>query len=581
MDDHLTNLKHNLFQIINELQNNNLINTSFEKSNISIDYSSKSKQGDVSTNILILLKKNINDINFDVENYLYDKIINFDSIKKIEIAKAGFINIFFEDQYIINNLNKVLSNPTTYGHSNIGKKKKVNVEFVSANPTGPIHIAHIRGAVLGDVLSSILEATGYIVTREYYVNDAGSQIEILGDSLFKRYQELNGIKIEINDNEYPGNYLIDLAKDIFNKDKNKWLNIDNFKRKKYFQEFAINNLIKNIKEDLNSINIIFDNFIYETSIINSQVINSFYDFLNKKKLLYEGYLDKPKGDDDINWKSRKQLLFKSSKFYDEIDRPIKKANGDWTYFATDAAYHYDKYLRKFDLLVNIWGADHIGYINRMKSIIKAITDNSDYLDIRICQIVRLIKDNKILKMSKREGNFITLNNIVKEVGKDSLRYFMISTKNETPMDLNINKVIEKNKDNQVFYCQYAYARASSVINKSRTFDQFKDFEKHYEKFNFSSLSSHEREIILKILSWPYLLSLSSNFRQPHRISIFLEDLCSSFHSFWNMGKENETLRMFDVSNTNKTITKLLWIQSLRIVLKRAFKIIGIEAHENM
>ena len=581
MTDFLTNLKFKIFEIIYELKKNNLISNSFDESNISIDYSSRSKQGDVSTNVLILLKKNIENKTFNVENFLYDKINNLHFIKKIEIAKAGFLNIFFNSEYIIKNLHEVLLNSEKYGNSNIGQNKKVNVEFVSANPTGPIHIAHIRGAVLGDVISSILEATGYKVTREYYVNDAGSQIKILGDSLFKRYQEINGIKSQISDNEYPGLYLIDIAKEIFQQDKDKWIKENIDKRRKFFQKFAIKKLIDTIKEDLNSINIVFDNYVYETNIINSSIIDKFYEILNNKKLLYEGYLEKPKGDDNVNWKSRKQLLFRSSNFFDEIDRPIKKENGEWTYFASDAAYHYDKFLRKFDLIINIWGADHIGYINRMKSIMKAISDNSNLLDIRVCQIVRLVKDNKILKMSKREGNFVTLKKILNEVGKDSLRYFMISTKNETPMDFNINKVIEKNKDNQVFYCQYAYARASSVINKSKKYDQFKDFKNHYDQFDYFSLTPQEKEIILKILSWPYLLSQSSNFKQPHRITIFLEDLCSSFHSFWNMGKENESLRMIDISNNNKTITKLLWIECMRIVLKRAFEIIGIEAHENM
>ena len=282
-----------------------------------------------------------------------------------------------------------------------------------------------------------------------------------------------------------------------------------------------------------------------------------------------------------NWKPRKQLLFKSSNFADDSDRPFKKVNGEWTYFANDAAYHYDKYLRNYSHLINIWGADHIGYINRMKSLTEVISDNPNYLEVHVCQIVRLIKDNNFLKMSKREGNFITLNEIVKKVGKDPLRYFMISSKSETPMDFDMDKVIEKNKDNPVFYCQYAYARASSVINKSKTFKEFKNFKNKFNEFDYSLLSKYEWEIILKLLSWPYLLNQTSHFKQPHRITNYLEDLSSSFHSFWNKGKEDQSLRMLDLENTEKTLTKLLWIESFRIVMKRAFTIIGIEAYENM
>jgi arginyl-tRNA synthetase len=581
MNDYISILKNDLLDLIDNLIKSNIINQDYKKDNLSIDYLSKSKQGDVSTNLFILLKSQLNKKNYDLRKNIHKKIINFEYVKKIEITKVGFINIFFEEDFIIKKLYFLLSHPNNYGNNVSGNNDKINIEFVSANPTGPLHIAHIRGAVLGDVLASILQATGHKVTREYYVNDAGSQINILGNSLYKRYQQIFGVKIEISPEEYPGEYLIPIAKLIADSDNDKWLKIKKVERKKYFERFAIKELVKSIKLDLKSININFDQFTYESTIVENKVIDKVFSILKDKDLLYEGFLEKPKGDDSTGWKPRKQLLFRSSNFTDDSDRPFKKVSGEWTYFANDAAYHYNKYLRNFTHLINIWGADHIGYINRMKSLTEVFADNPNYLEVYVCQIVRLIKDNNFLKMSKREGNFITLNEIVKKVGKDPLRYFMISSKSETPMDFDMDKVIEKNKDNPVFYCQYAYARASSVINKSKTFKEFKNFENKFNEFNYSLLSKYEWEIILKLLSWPYLLNQTSLFKQPHRITNYLEDLSSSFHSFWNKGKEDQNLRMLDLKNTKKTLTKLLWIESFRIIMKRAFTIIGIEAYENM
>jgi arginyl-tRNA synthetase len=581
MSDYISILEKDLLDLIDNLIKSNIVNQDFKKDNLTIDYLSKSKQGEVSTNLFILLNSQLKNKNYDLRKKIYNNIIDFEYVKNVEITKVGFINFFFEKDFLIKKLYLILSQPNNYGNNASGNNDNINIEFVSANPTGPLHIAHIRGAVLGDVLASILQATGHKVTREYYVNDAGSQINILGNSLYKRYQQIFGDKIEISSEEYPGEYLIPIAKLIADSDKDKWLKIKEVERKKYFERFAIKELVKSIKLDLKSINISFDQFIYESTIVENKVIDKVFSILKDKDLLYEGFLEKPKGDDSTDWKPRKQLLFRSSNFTDDSDRPFKKVSGEWTYFANDAAYHFDKYLRNYTHLINIWGADHIGYINRMKSLTEVITDNPNYLEVYVCQIVRLIKDNNFLKMSKREGNFITLNEIVKKVGKDPLRYFMISSKNETPMDFDMDKVIEKNKDNPVFYCQYAYARASSVINKSKTFKEFKNFKNKFNEFDYSLLSKYEWEIILKLLSWPYLLNQTSLFKQPHRITNYLEDLSSSFHSFWNKGKEEQSLRMLDLENTKKTLTKLLWIESFRIVVKRAFTIIGIEAHENM
>jgi len=580
MNDHISILLNFFNEYIKDLSTHKII-SEVNKKNINIDYNSKSKQGDVSSNFFLVIQKKILDKNFDLKSDLKDKLIQFEFIEKFEISNSGFINIFFNKKYLIQGLNNILDQKNNYGVFNFGKNKKINIEYVSANPTGPIHIAHIRGAVFGDVLSSILKKTGFNVIKEYYVNDAGSQIEILGNSLYTRYCQLLNIKADLLNNEYPGEYLIEIARELISKDNDKWIKQPIEKRKIFFKEFAVNFLINNIKKDLNLININFDKFTLETDIIKKNLIDKLSKLLKRKDLLYEGKLSKPKGEDLKNWEPHNQLLFKSSSLFDNEDRVFKKPNGDFTYFANDAAYHYDKYLRQFDKLINIWGADHIGYIPRMKSVVYAITNDESYLEVLTCQIVRLIKNSQIIKMSKREGNFITLRDVFRSVGKDALRYFMISTKNETSIDFDIDKVLEKNKDNPVFYCQYAYARASSVINKAKNLHEGYSNTKYDHQELIHYISEYEWEIILKLLSYPYMLIQASKYREPHRITNYLEDLSASFHAFWNKGKDNESLRMIHESNLIKTQSKLIWLESFRIVFKNAFDIIGINAPESM
>ena len=580
MSDLITLFKKDVFNLIDDLENRKIIDN-IKKNSISIDYASKSKQGDLSTNILLVLFKKNLDEEFDIKKYISNYLLNLKYVEEIEIAKIGFININIKKQFLISKIIDGFSNDFQIDCSEI-TSKKINIEFVSANPTGPIHVAHMRGAVLGDVLGSILTAVGHKVTREYYVNDAGSQIKTLGTSLFKRYQELFGISIKIKDSEYPGNYLIDLANEIRNIDGDKWIKfIDDQVKNKYFESYAVTHLIKNIQKDLSLININFDKFTFESEIVNKKIIDKVFQILDKKSLIYEGFLEKPLGEENLNWQPRKQLLFRSTNFSDDTDRAFKKADGEWTYFANDTAYHYDKFLRGYDKLINIWGADHIGYISRMKSIVDVFSEKRNYLDIFVCQIVRLIKDGVFLKMSKRDGNFVSLKNIYKEVGTDPLRYFMISSKSETPMDFNMNKVIEKNKDNPVFYCQYAYARASSVLRKASTYKKFINLQESFKVFDEDAISSYEWKIVLKLLSWPYLLKQAAENKQPHRITNYLEDLCSHFHSFWNMGKDNSDLRIIDENEVNKTISKLIWISYFQRTLNQIFTIIGIDSPETM
>ncbi len=576
MDNYIKNLLDFFYDFSSFLENENYI-SAIDKNQISIDYSSNNKQGDLATNFLLIIKRKIIKKNFDIEKELNKRIKSIEFIDRILISKNGFINFFLKNDFVFKKLNEIY-NKDFLKYINYGDGKKINVEFVSANPTGPLHIAHIRGAVFGDVLSSLYSKTGYNVFREYYVNDAGSQIDKLSNSLFKRYLQLFDKKIELTEDEYPGQYLIDIAKKIKNQDHDKWINSKEEETIKYFKNFALENIILEIKSDLEKINIKFDKFTYESDIEKSNIIDELFKILDKKDLLYNGVLEKPKGDDS-DWEPREQLLFKSSNLLDNEDRALKKSNGEWTYFANDAAYHFDKCKRNFDRLVNIWGSDHIGYIPRMYSLIKAIKNDETYLQILTCQIVSLIQNKQKIKMSKRLGNFVTLADVYSKVGKDPIRYYMISTKNETAIDFDLDAVIEKNKENKVFYCQYAYARASSIINKANELNiNFDDYNNYNNK---EKISDEEMKIIKKLISYPYLLYQSSYYNEPHRLTNYLEEVCSDFHSIWNKGKDNESLRFVDEKNIKKTISKIFWIESFRIVLKDIFLIIGINAPEKM
>ena len=579
MNNHIELLHNYFIKYSREAIDKNLFENINTKS-ISIDFSSKSRKGDVSSNFYLVAIKKIKEKNFNFKDDLLKGLSELFFVQDCHISKNGFININIKKEFLIEQIFYLLNEKDKFGKSNFGKEKNVNIEFVSANPTGPITVAHMRGAVLGDVITSLLLNSGYKVTREYYVNNAGSQINILGNSLYKRYLELFGQSIKLNHDEYPGEYLIEIAKLIKKEDGDKWVEKNSKDKENYFKTYAVKYLLNIIKKDLKLLNIEFDKFSFEADIVSSNVINDLFKILDDSDLLYNGVLEKPKGEDIDDWEPRSQLLFKSSQIFDDQDRALKKSNGEWTYFANDAAYHLDKFNRKFDKLINIWGADHIGYIPRMKSVLKTISNSENYLEVLTCQIVRLIKNNKILKMSKREGNFVTLNEVYNQVGKDPLRYFMISKKSETSIDFDLNKVIEKNKDNPVFYCQYAYARASSVINKANDLGiNINSFNKNTKIKEY--LTNDEIEIILKLLSYPYILHQSSLKREPHRLTNFIEDVSISFHSFWNKGKENESLRFIDEKNILKSQTKLLWLHSMRIVFENIFNIIGIDYHETM
>ncbi len=536
--------------------------------------------GDLSTNICLLLSKILNDNPISIANKLSQKLSGNNEFDKVTVAKPGFINFLVNNSLLYDFLKETLSSKEILPR--LSDNETINVEYVSANPTGPLHVGHCRGAVFGDVLASLLEKTGHKVTREYYVNDAGVQINHLANSVAIRYRELCGEKIEKYPEEfYPGEYLIEIAQDFKDQYGAEFLsnNKDNYLEQ--IKSYSVDALLSVIKSDLAKLSINQDLFISEKNLVQQDKITIAIEILKKQDLIYEGILEPPKGKQIDDWEPREQMLFKSSKFGDEVDRPLQKSNGEWTYFANDMAYHFDKYQRGSKHLIDILGADHGGYIKRMNAAIEALTEGDAKYSVKLCQMVKLISNGKPLKMSKRSGDFITLSEMVDQVGNDSIRFMMLYRKNEAPLEFDFQKVTEQSKDNPVFYVQYAHARISSVLRK---------LDEHKLKFNLSDFkdckfsllnSNHEIDLIKKILDWSSVIITSVNLYEPHRIAYYLYELASSFHSLWNQGKINTKLKFINEEDLDVTYARLSLIIATQKTIKSGLDLLGVSAPNEM
>ena len=538
----------------------------------------KDKFGDVSTNAALVLSKFLK---ISPNNFADLLIKELKKIKYIEDAKVegpGFINLSLKKDFWLSELKEVLLKNDKYGESNIGKSEKVIIEFVSANPTGPLHIGHCRGAVYGDVLSNIMKKLGYKVFKEYYINDTGSQIDKLTNSVIYRYNELfNKNKKNIDENLYPGEYLINLAQDLKKKYGSKLLE-KNKKNNLTIKDFSLKWIINLIKNDLNLLGVNFDLFYSENNLIKKNKISICLDTLKKNKLIYEGIPEKPKGGDLDEWEPRKQSLFKSTNFGDDTDRALQKSDGDYTYFAKDIAYHWDKYKRGFSFMINVWGADHGGYIKRLSSAVKAITNNKVNIIIKTCQLVRVIDKKKALKMSKREGKFISLKNVLDNVGKDVTRFIMLLRKNNEDIDFDLEKITEESKDNPVFYVQYAHARCCSVLREAKNYFNPKEISLNEIKKNDLKNLNDKNEILLikEVVKWPKIIEDSVHYHEPHRITFFLQSLSSKFHSFWNYGKMDPSKRFINIDNKSLTLSRLSLIYAVRIILSNGLNLLGVK-----
>ena len=564
-------------KVIKSAHKDNLLELPDNLSGINVDIPPAKFTGDISTNVAMVLSKINKKPPIELAKQIADLIKDSDSnIDEISIEKPGFINLKFKNEFWNGFILDVLNN-SSYGSSTSGKKNSYLVEFVSANPTGPLHVGHSRGAILGDVISNLLSFNGHKVTKEYYVNDYGNQISHFTKSVYLRIKEiLYDETFPIDDKElYPGDYLIDIAKKIISK--NKDLDFKNFESvSEKLKKLSIQESLKLIKINLENLGIKHDNFASETDVINNNEVDEVIKNLKEKKYIYEGKIKAPEGESNENWVEREQLLFKSTDFGDDKDRALQKEDKSWTYFASDVAYHNTKLKRNFNILINILGADHAGYIKRITSVVEALSGEKNKLICKVSQLVKLIKDKKPFKMSKRKGDYITIEDLINEVGKDATRFIMLSRSSDAEIDFDFDKVKEKSKENPIYYVQYAYARISSVFRNTQN-DINSNLEIKNSDFNFGN---EEIKLFKKISEWPKCVEVSSEKLEPHRISVYLYDLASEFHSYWNMGKEDVSKRFIDQDNTIQ-MEKLVFLKSIANTLKTGMNILGVDTPEKM
>ncbi|MEW5703265.1 MAG: arginine--tRNA ligase [Pseudomonadota bacterium] len=541
--------------------------------------------GDVSTNAALVLAKLVGKKPRELAERLAKLLAEHPAVVTAEAAGPGFINLRLSDAFWCARLADVLEAGTAYGDSNLGQAGKVNVEFVSANPTGPLHIGHGRGAVIGDVLATLLEKVGYHVTREYYINDAGAQVEKLGRAAYDRYREALGVAVapDAFDATYPGEYLKPVGKKLAEKYGRAWVNAAPEDRLPVFRDFAVAEMLALIREDLKALGIVFDVFSSERALVEEGGVAAAFETLSANGLIYEGILQPPKGMVPEDWEPRPQMLFRSRDFGDDVDRPLRKSDGSWTYFASDIAYHLDKFQRGFAAMIDVWGADHAGYIKRMQAAVKAITDGKGDLDVKVCQLVNLFEGGAPVKMSKRSGVFVTLADVVNEVGKDVVRFIMLTRKNDVTLDFDTEKVLEQTRDNPVFYVQYAYARAHSVLRHAREAFPSLDLSPiALARAAFGRLTEPgELALIRKMADWPRQVETAARFHEPHRLAFYLYELAGEFHGQWNRGNEDSDLRFLRLDDLELSAARLGLVSALAIVIASGLEIFGVEPVEEM
>ncbi len=569
--------KNKIISIIKKAAKDKLLTLPENLNGVNVDSTPPKIDFDISTNVSMVLAKINNKSPNDLAQILIKLLKNEDkNIDEITFAKPGFINIKFNNDYWNNFANKLITSPHNYGSSNKVEKKYL-VEFVSANPTGPLHVGHCRGAILGDVISNVLQFNQNIVEREYYVNDYGNQVSHFNYSIYLRIREkLYDEKFPLdNPDLYPGDYLIDIANSIIKN--NKDINFENFEDiKDHLKKLSINESLNLIKNNLNDLGIKHDNFISETTLVNDNEVEKVIEKLKKTKHVYTGKIKAPEGEDQNNWTEREQLLFRSTDFGDDKDRALQKSDLTWTYFASDVAYHNTKINRNFDKLINILGADHAGYIKRITSVVEALSGEKNKLSCKVSQLVKLIKDGKPFKMSKRKGDYITVQDLIEQVGKDATRFIMLSRSNDVELDFDFSKVKEKSKDNPLYYVQYCYARICSVF-RNINLNINEDLKIKNKNYNYTN---DEIKILKKVSEWPRCLETASNKLEPHRIPVYLYELSSEFHSYWNKGKDDVDKRFID-ENNKISDDKLVLLKIVSIVIKLGMKILGVNTPEKM
>lgn len=531
--------------------------------------------GDMATNAAMVLAKPAKQKPRDIAESLAEKLRADSRVLSAEVAGPGFLNLRLEAIVWQGLVRDILVDPT-FGRSSLGDGKKVNVEYVSANPTGPLHVGHTRGAVFGDALASLLDYAGYNVTREYYINDGGAQVDVLARSVYLRYLEAHGQDVAFADGTYPGDYLVPVGEALKAKVGDAYVGKPESEWLVSVREFATEAMMDLIREDLKALGVEMDHFYSEKSLYGTGRIEGALQSLEAKGLIYKGVLEPPKGKVPEDWEPREQTLFKSTEHGDDVDRAVMKSDGSWTYFAPDIAYHYDKVSRGFDQLIDVFGADHGGYVKRMKAAVSALSDGQVPLDIKLCQLVKLWKNGEPFKMSKRAGNFVTLRDVVDQVGPDVTRFHMLTRKNDAPLDFDFDKVLEQSKDNPVFYVQYAHARVHSVLRKARD-EGFSVADAELAEADLSLLKNEaEIAVAKKLAEWPRLVEIAAKGHEPHRVAFYLYELASEFHGLWNKGNDDVSLRFLQSNDEVTSKAKIALIRAVSVVISHGLAILGVK-----
>ena len=563
--------------IISNLVATNQLAASLDTSRVVFELPRDESHGDIATNAAMVLAKQVGKSPRELATLFAGGLGRIDGVTAVEIAGPGFLNLRIERRLWTREIADILAADLRYGKSQIGAGKPVNVEFVSANPTGPLHAAHARGAVIGDSLAGLMEFCGWNVTREYYINDAGGQVDVLARSTYLRYCEALGRDIgEIPAGLYPGLYLKDVGEALAARDGSVYLDKVEDVWIAPVRSFAIDAIMNGIKTDLLALGIRMDQFSSERALVTSGAVQRAIDKLQQDGHLYQGVLQPPKGKEPEDWEPREQLLFKASAFGDDTDRPLQKSDGTWTYFAADVAYHLDKLDRTKGPLINIFGADHGGYVKRMTAAVAALSGQQNMLDIKLCQLVNLLDNGQPVKMSKRAGTFVTVEDVIAAVGADVIRFIMLTRRNDQTLDFDFAKVTEQSRDNPVFYVQYAHARACSVIR------QFEKDQAIPTNADLDLISDPAELAVVKMLvGWPKLVESAAMAHEPHRIAFYLVDLASRFHSLWNAGRENPSLRFIVEDDAAITAARIQLVKATSFVIRTGLNVLSIKALEEM
>ena len=579
----LNSIRHCIFNVLKQFLKPD--SEQINEDSILIEQPKDLSYGDLYTNAAMVFSKRLSVVPSILAESIKESLLHNENVSEVSIAGPGFINFKLKNESWQNIISEIIKKGNKYSYTDLANQALMNVEFVSANPTGPLHTGHARNAVFGSVAVKLLEKIGHRVTKEFYVNDQGNQIKSLARSLYLRYREALGIQISEKDftpDMYCGDYLKDLGKELVTLYQDQFLNKEESDWIDFFKKFAVEKMMDNAKKDLGLLGITMDQYTHESDVCKQKLVEEALDILSKCGDIYEGILPRPKGiSEDDDWEERPQTLFKSTKYGDDVDRAIRKSDGTWTYFAGDLAYHLNKIKRGYNKMVAILGADHNGYVKRLKSAVKALSNGKADIEIRLYQLVNFLENGKVIKMSKRSGNFITLKDVVTRVGKDVTRYMMISRHQDVMIDFDFVKAIEQSMDNPLFYIQYAYARICSV---------FRNFESNFGNIDKEELLNcdktnlkDESEILLikNLAIWPEVVKGAAIAIEPHRIPVYLQKIASLFHSLWNKGKLNTELRFIDIHNKKDTLARIALLQATKNIIEDGFDIIGITPMSEM